>query len=187
MAIQIDTDFLALDFKEREVAVPVDALDRSKGCVNVTVREIPYAVKRSLELRSNAAYARLPKAQEILNDMTLESFDAKQVDKVGETLGAFRDTQLELVKWGVCGHRAEDFLVRGEPFPFESVPLLFAGVSYQVASAKMLQLYVSASGRNNPLLHTTLLANIANAVRAFQDGTVIEPEEVWTAYEKPTA
>ena len=187
MPIQFDTDFLALDFKEREVAVPVDALDRSKGCVNVTVREIPYAVKRSLELRSNAAFARLPRAQEILSNLTLDSFDTKQLDTVGESLGAFRDVQCELIKWGVCNHRAEDFLVRGEPFPFESIALLFAGVSYQVASPKMLQLYTSANGRNNPLLHTTLLANIANAVRAFQDGKVLDPEEVWTAYEKPTA
>lgn len=186
MPVVFDADYLSLDFKEREVSIPVDSLDRAKGCVTVTIREIPFAVKRSLELRRSFSFSRLPKAQELLSKLDSEHIDTGALNTVGETLGLVRDTQCELVKWGVSNHRAEDFLLRGAPVQFESVPITFAGVSYQIASPRMVQLYASANGKNNPYLHTTLLANIANAVVAFQEGQIVEPEEVWSAYEKPT-
>lgn len=181
--IEINTDFLSLEFAERDVLIPVDALDESKGTVSVRLREIPYAVKKSLDLRFYAASEQIEKARGILSKIASgDQIEHADIDKVGEAFGSLRAAQLEIIKWAVCGHDPEAFTSEGKPLLFQSTDTIVAGVKYQVASPKMLRLYPAVSRDAFDTINTSFLANLASASRQFQSGSVATPEEVWLAY-----
>jgi len=180
--ISLDNDLLSLEFAERDVEVPIDARDESKGCVIVRIREIPYAIKKSLDVRSYAAFDKVEQAREVYGKIAShKDVTPEEISSVGAAFGSVRDAQLEVIKWAVCGHNEKDFLVKGAPTPFESVDIVVSGVRYSVASPRMLRLYSLASPESIDALHTSFIANLAHIARQFQVGTIPTPKEIWDA------
>lgn len=177
-----------LDLEPRSVwlAIPVDAHDRQKGVVHVQLRELPYGKSQALDARWRGTLAHLE---------TLEAAQARvgapteaEIEAVGDAWIAVRSANLEAVRWGVMGHREEDFLLgrNGDslPIPFEPETLSYHGQSYACASARMLRLYM-LSGGGGARGEGTLLRLLAKAVLAFQRGETVTPEEIWAEAEKP--
>lgn len=180
--IELNSDFLSLEFQEQDIAVPVDANDSSKGVVTLRFREVPFAVKKSLDLRFYAAYDALEKARKTFVKLSEGTpVESEELDAVGSAFGSLRNAQLEIIKWSVCGHSADDFLVGGVAYPFETQDTIVAGVRYKVASPKILRLYTLASKDSLDTAHTSLIANIAHVARAFQTGKIPTPQEIWDA------
>jgi hypothetical protein len=181
--ITLDTDYLSLEFREQDVIIPVDAKDESKGCVTVRLREIPFAIKKSIDLKFYAANERLQRASASLSKMGKgEEVLNSEIDDIGQAFGTLRESQLEIIRWAVCGHNADDFLVKGVPFPFESTETILAGVRYSVVGPRVLRLYQLVSSQGIDAVNTNLIANMASSARAFQNGTIPTPEEVWNDY-----
>ena len=179
----LNIDHLSLEFSERDVLIPVDATDKEKGTVTVRLREIPYAVKKSLDLRFYAASEQIEKARGVLTKIGKgEDVAHADIDRIGEAFGSLRAAQLEIIKWAVCGHDPKAFTYRGEPVLFETVDAIVAGVKYQVASPKMLRLYPAVSRDAFDTINSSFLANLALAARAFQSGEPPLTDEVWAAY-----
>lgn len=178
--INIDTDLLSLEFKERDFLIPIDAKSKDKGCVTVRLREIPYAVKKSLDIKLLSASDKLDKCKKVFEKISQEEQTTSQeIDSIGEAFGSLRAAQIDLVKWSVCGHNESDFLVQGKPYPFETTDSIVAGIVYKVASPKILKLYQIATPDNLETLQTSFFASLAYIARMFQVGTVITPQDIW--------
>lgn len=178
--IELSQDFLSLEFQEQDIAVPVDAKDPAKGVVTLRFREVPFAVKKSLDLRFYSAHDSLENARVTFTKLSEGTpVTNEELDAVGSAFGSLRNAQLEVIKWSVCGHSADDFLVQGKPYPFETQDTIVAGVRYQVASPKVLRLYSLASKDSLDTAHTSLVANIAHVARSFQIGKIPTAQEVW--------
>lgn len=185
MPIDLAIDPLSIELHEREIELPVHARLRDKGTVRVTLRELPYAVKHSTEMQGLSNVGELSKASEYLGRMAKGDLPApSEFSEMGQAFARLREGQLELIRWGVVGHRAEDFKLKGVPIPFETVEKKLTGVLYNVVSPRMLVMYQMASPGLSP---DTLFWRLAEAVREFQHGTIRTPEEVWAEAEKRDA
>jgi hypothetical protein len=81
--------------------------------------------------------------------------------------------QRDLVAWGVCDHKAEDFLddETGEAFPFDAERGEYDGVAYKVASPVLIAAYLSAG---EPFFKA-----LYNAIVRWQQGVAWSPAKVW--------
>jgi hypothetical protein len=147
------SSLLSLDAAEREVSIPV-----GEELVHVTIRELPYGKAVAVRL----AYASAYQAWQDAGALSSASADA-----IASALTALYQAQCEVVRWGVTGHRAGDFLMGGLDVPFETVAATFNGQSYPVASPRMLRLYLLAGG-GRPGDPGTLIPALADAVLAAQ-------------------
>jgi hypothetical protein len=146
---------LSLDAREKEIEVSAGA---ERGSVRIKIRELPYAAFQLIRLRYQAALQMLAVASSDLK--TKATADA-----------ALHKAFCEIVRWGVVGHREEDFLLGGCTTPFESTEATFNDDTYRVASDRMLRLYEFAGGGGvgDP---GVLLPELAGAIMKFQ-----RPEE----------
>jgi hypothetical protein len=178
--INLDTDLLSLEFREQDCLIPVDAKDRSKGSVAVRIREIPFAVKKSIDLKFYAANDRLAKASQHLSKLAKgEPVLNTEIDEIGAAFGTLRDSQLEIIRWAVCGHNADDFINKGLPVPFSSQDTILAGVRYSVVSPLILRLYQAISPSGIDSVNTNFIACLAAVAREFQNGVLLTPEMIW--------
>lgn len=180
MPINLQVDPLSLELHEKEIEVPVDAEDPVQGTVVVTVRELPYAVAKSLQYRDIATSQSFGQTQPVFAQLKAGApVDPRAMDRLGLAFAERRAAQTEIIRWGVCGHRAEDFKVKGAPIPFESVSASLVGTAYQVASPRMIHLYQMANGPSLVDGVSGLFGILAEAVRDFQRGVVRTPQEIW--------
>jgi hypothetical protein len=179
MPVRIDPDYLSLDARTAEVSIPVDAKDRDKGVVRLTLRELPYAKKRAVEVLYLSALREGEKAEPLRARLDAgEGLSAEDADRLAGAMGSFFEALREVVRWGVVAHQAEDFL-RGElATPFEAVALLCNGKHYDCANDRMLRLYQLAGG-GRVGEEGTLLPQIARSVLDYQRGEVKTPESLW--------
>jgi hypothetical protein len=147
------SSLLNLDATEREVSIPVGA-----ETVHVTIRELPYGKAVAVRLAYASAYQAWQEAG---------SLSAASADAIAAALTALYMAQCEVVRWGVTGHRAGDFLMGGLDVPFEGVGATFNGASYVVASPRTLRLYLLAGG-GRPGEAGTLIPALADAILAAQ-------------------
>jgi hypothetical protein len=147
------SSLLSLDAQDREVAIPVGS-----ELVHVTIRELPYGKAVAVRLAYASAYQAYQEAGS-LSSATAEALAA--------ALTALYQAQCEVVRWGVVGHRAGDFLMGGLDVPFTSDDATFNGERYRVASARTLRLYLLAGG-GKPGDAGTLIPALADAILAAQ-------------------
>jgi hypothetical protein len=147
------SNLLSLDAQEREVSIPVGS-----ETVHVTIRELPYGKAVAVRLAYASAYQAWQEAG-VLSSASAEA--------IAGALTALYQAQCEVVRWGVTGHREEDFLLGGLPVPFESSVATFNGATYPTASPRMLRLYLLAGG-GRPGDPGTLIPALAEAVLAAQ-------------------
>lgn len=180
MPIDLRIDPLSLELHEQQIEVPVDADDPAKGTVVVTVRELPYAIAKGIQYRDLACSQSFGKTQPVFAQLKSGApVDPRDMDRLGLAFAERRAAQAEIVRWGICGHRADDFRVKGTPIPFESVSASLVGTAYQVASPRMIHLYQMANGPSLVDGVSGLFENLAEAVRDFQRGVVRTPQEIW--------
>ena len=173
-----------LEPQTREVEVPLSAVDRTQGTVHVTLRELPYAIKTSVELRYLAASRDINEARETLNLLGDGAHvEGHKIDEIGAAVGALRAAQLEVIKWGVVGHRAADFVAGESVIDYTSAPATCAGVAFEVASPRTLRLYQLLAPASFLTARSDLIANLSEAVLRYQRGEVLTPEEIWAGAE----
>lgn len=63
------------------------------------------------------------------------------VEKIKSMPKEVYDVYIEYVRWGIRGH--SDIEINGEPVPFDTEEVTFAGKKYKVVSDKTVQLYVT--------------------------------------------
>jgi hypothetical protein len=161
--INLDS-LLSLDAEEREIEV---SAGEGRGTVRVTVRELPYAKHRAISLRYLGASQAYEAARGALEKLGASPLPVADAEALAGALGALWEAQRECVRWGVTGHREEDFLAGGVGIPFESTDALCNGERFRVASDRMLRLYQFAGG-GRPGDAGELLPALAEAVLAFQ-------------------
>jgi hypothetical protein len=147
------SSLLSLDAEEREVPIPVGA-----ETVHVTIRELPYGKAVAVRLAYASAYQAWQEAG-VLSSASAEA--------IAGALTALYQAQCEVVRWGVVGHREEDWDDKGVGVPFESTEATFNGERYRVASPRTLRLYLSAGG-GRPGDAGTLIPALADAILAAQ-------------------
>jgi hypothetical protein len=179
MPVRIDPDYLSLDARTAEVSIPVDAKDRAKGVVRLTLRELPFAKKRAAEMLHLSASTVHAASQSLWEQASNgQGLTTEEADRLARAFSGFFEATREVVRWGVVGHRAEDFLLGEVEIPFESVSLLCNGKCYDCASDRMLRLYQLAGG-GRVAEEGTLLPQIARSVLDYQRGEVKTPESLW--------
>lgn len=187
------------DQHQDPVVLAVDITDRSKGTFSVTLQDIPdgklktlrfalaYAyntqgavmgiqeeVAKAWELGPNEASSHIAKA------LSLGKASIASADSMAEAIALVTNAQRDLVMWGICDHKAEDFLfpksAGAEPSatPFESSPLPWADEPLVGCNKRMLQLYTKIG----------LLDRLATAVLNYQDCRLVQAEAEWARIEK---
>lgn len=170
MPVQAADDF---DFspEPKSVAVVVSKDDPSKGVVRVTLRPLPDGKWPALSALYNASQERASKLSDIADRVSRGAHvTPAEADEWGGFVADRLHVNTEIVRWGVAGHEAADFLKKdGTPIPFESATEIFNREVCTVASPRMVQYY-----RN-----CRLLESLSDAVAAFQANVIFTPEEVW--------
>jgi len=90
-----------------------------------------------------------------------------------ELRAAITRRKLELIAWGICDHRAADFLTGAEENPFEVVNGSYDGLAYRIAGPDTMARYASVG--------QCLIDSLFLAVVNWQRQTFIPAEEVWRA------
>jgi hypothetical protein len=168
MPVNIDR-LLSLDSQEQEIEV---SAGESRGSVRVTVRELPYGIARRCSLRylgAMQAYEACKATLGRLSALEAHPVSPTEADALAGALTALYEAQREVVRFGVAGHRAEDFLAGAVTIPFEAAEVTFNGQPFKVASERMLRLYAFAGGGNPGRGDAgELLPALAEAVLAYQ-------------------
>lgn len=196
MAIELDFDPLSSESREKELPVPVRESDPSRGVVHVTIRDIPrgryFALSSAHQSAVRVFSAVLDTSTEdaekllqgtsdldgLLAVATAEVVHSAQMARAWQLLHLARK---EMVRWGICDHRASDFRFpkAGEEItdtPFEAVTEQWEGMSYRLASPRMIGMY------SHP--RVGLLGYLAGAVKDFNEDKWKTPEQRWEAYQK---
>jgi hypothetical protein len=198
LGFEFDFDPLSGELTAREFALPVDPTgEKSRKVFHVTLSDIPegkWAGLLSAQIAAWQAAAEVYGKTAELEQSFRETSGFDVFDKIlaaAEANTASSDAQgraqrlvlvasREIVRWGVSGHRSEDFRFPKEeggpptPTPFEAEEVTWEKQRYRVASERMLRLYNSR--------YVRVLGLLADAVMEFQSGRVKTPEERWEAY-----
>ena len=158
----ITIDFLDLDSRQAWVELPVNPSNQSQGSARFLLQDVPYAKWQSLIMEIVSAGEGMTTALDALRQSATEQATAA----FGAALARVLRAQTEVVRWGVAGH--QDIANSAGAVVFESELLSFDGVSYKVASARMLRLY-TLIGRDKQG-GSTLLAQLSAAIRRHQAG-----------------
>lgn len=200
MAVELDFDPLTSEPREKERPVPVRNNDPSKGTIRVTLRDIPrgrYNALMSAHQTAVGAFANVfntsaEQAEKLIEGassldevLAVATIEILNVKKMGHAWQLLHMARAELVRWGVCGHQADDFMfpkAAGEspsPTPFEDVKETWEGELYALANNRMISLY------SHP--RVGILGNLAAAVRAFNEDKWKTPEQIWGEEKKDDA
>lgn len=188
MPYELPADYCSLETRTTQVDIPLSAAQRSLGTVSLTIRELPYAIKKSTELRFLSAQTQLRKTADTFKALSNgEDLTLDKLDEIGVATGNFQAAQLEVIKWGVVDHRAEDFRSPQGAIPFESTRTSLCGESFEVVSPRILRLYKGISPATWDAMHWGFLALLCDAIQLFQVGTIILPEDIYREYEEKDA
>ena len=185
MPFELPSDLLSLDARTLELPIPIDATKPELGTVHLTIRELPFAINQARRFRFMSAQVHLEKIREQLfgADGNREP-TPEEYSRLGEALGHYRAAELEVIKWGVVGHRSQDFLAAGQPIPFESSREQLCGESFEVCSARMLKLYTSITPFVLSTTRTAFSSLLSRAILDFQTGTPRTPAQIWEEFDK---
>ena len=170
----ITIDFLDLDSRQAWVELPVNPSEPSQGSARFLLQDVTYAKWQSIIMEIVTAGEAMAKALDALHQDGSEQATAA----FGQSLARVLRAQTQAVRWGVAGH--QDIANSSGEIAFESETVTFDGVTYKVASAKMLKLY-TLIGRDKQG-GSTLLAQLSGAIRRHQAGEE-QPslEALWTS------
>jgi hypothetical protein len=172
----ITVDFLSLENRKALVDVVVDPKDRNKGFIQLQVQDVPWSKWQSLQLELLGAQHNLSRNLLLFGQA---EHSREQSMAYGEAMQRLIAAQTDILRWCVSGH-AEIFSADGSPVPFDTEIVTFDGVSYHVASAKMLWLYTSIG--KTPTKPLTFLAEAALVCSKHQTGEKqLTAEERWLA------
>lgn len=192
MAIELDFDPVTSESIEKELPIPVNNSDPGKGVVLVTLRYIPRgrysaftsvyqaavnALAAMLKLTVEQAGLLISTKSTLAELMAVATAEVANIEKLGQAWELLFIARGALVRWGVASHNPNSFKtakVKGEPStptPFDPVTELWEGVSYQLASTKMIALY------SHP--RVGLLWNLCSAVMSYNEDRFKMPEEIW--------
>jgi hypothetical protein len=177
MPIRIDPDYLSVDAREIELAIPVDARRRDLGVVRITVRELPFAKHRGLEALYLSALKRAGYESDVWERIQSgDGITAEEAERLASACRELLEANAEILRWGVVDHCADDFLrTDGTPIPFEAVSLRHGSRDYRCASPHTLRLYQVAGG-GMAGSEGTLIPSIVGAVFAWQRGVALDAE-----------
>jgi len=134
-------------------------------------------LSKVLDLEASQAEALIQSKADLDDVIASATVEVMNVEALGSAWQLIYLARLALVRWGVQDHNPDSFKtvkVKGEPSsptPFSSVSETWEGVTYQLASPRMIALY------SHPKVG--LLGNLSHAVRAFNEDRWETPEELW--------
>ncbi len=143
-------------------------------------RQIAAARRKSFELEDALYAGAWPDPSKAFEAGAIQAELAELADRVKilkdrrkEIRAEAARRKLELIAWGICDHRAADFLNGDEPVPFEPTGGSYDGMTYRIASGQTIGEYVSAG--------QSLIESLVLAVCNYQRQRVITPAQVWKA------